>query len=73
MLRIVLLSLLVACGADIPVEHQAPDAAADCCALMPDEDAVRTCAVATVAPGVCGVAVCFVNEEPVRINFCAEE
>lgn len=43
-----------------------------CCDLLPDEDAVRTCSYQGLAPGTCGVAVCWQADcSSVRLNFCA--
>lgn len=43
-----------------------------CCAYMPDEDAVRACAITGASGGECGVVVCWrANCELARLNFCA--
>lgn len=43
----------------------------DCCALLPDEDAVRACAAAAATHGECGVAVCWQADcTLLRFSFC---
>lgn len=80
--------VVVGCGDNVPPDVHlvtAPDAALDvppdacmrepsagCCELLPDQNAVRSCAIAGILePGACGVAVCWLATcELLRINFC---
>jgi len=80
---VLMVAMLTGCSADDiapapdAAERLAPDACTrepteDCCALLPDENAVRACVVSTVNPGDCGVAVCWLADcSRVTVNFCA--
>jgi hypothetical protein len=49
------------------------DANVGCCALYPDQDAIRACAAPDLPEGSCGVLACAVPgacDEFLRINFC---
>ncbi len=68
------------CGDNLPAPdahllepRQLGDASTGCCALLPDQDAVRTCAGPFPA-GTCGVIACRNPDGSfTRINFCGPQ
>lgn len=74
--------VIAGCGDNRQVAHlldAAPDAAcvaedasaSSCCALAPDEDAIRACAVPTFPEGSCGVLACVRPDCTfLRVNVC---
>lgn len=80
--KLLLAVLLMGCADDLVVQRiPAADAAPidacirepshGCCALLPDEDAVRACATAGVEPGLCGVIACFAADCTLtQLPFC---
>ncbi len=58
-------------AAEVEIDACVREPSGDCCALLPDEDAVRSCVARGATNGECGVAVCWTSTcELIRISFC---
>lgn len=59
---------------DAPPDACTREPSGDCCALLPDESAVRACVIATANPGDCGVIVCWHADcSRTTLNYCAPQ
>jgi hypothetical protein len=63
--------LVAGCGDTTTNQGEAPDAGVDCCALYPDEVAVRACAEPMLPANACVTLVCHADDgSNVRVAAC---